>query len=241
MPPEHIHIISAGEQIHTAYPAAFRIFPGITRTCVFADGDIYGTSPDPVIDRSRQSVRKAVDLVKEIATSLSIPFSRETIFPPVYPSVCDTLARIHRESPGARFTFDLTGGSKPLCIALLAMSFWLDGEVYSAFDEKAVRNLPLPDRSVRSLLENPNYQTILAILLRTARKDGKTYSPEWVSRQYVFKQLWSMYMPSRTKKPKIADPSVKPPIYKRGRETGRRVDSLDSLRVHGNTPGCRPC
>ena len=44
MPPEHIHIITAGENIHTAYPAAFRILPTITRTYVFADGEVYGTS-----------------------------------------------------------------------------------------------------------------------------------------------------------------------------------------------------
>ena len=218
MPPEHIHIISAGENIHTACPAAFRILPTITRISVFVDGDIFGTSPDPVIDKSRRTVRNAVESVREIAISLFIPYSRETVFLPAYPSVRDTLGRIHREFPGARFTFDLSGGSKPLCIALLAMSFWLDGEVYSAFDEKAVRNVPLPDRSVRSLLENPNYQTILAILLRTPEKDGKTSSPEWVARQYLFRQLWSVYIPSRTKKQKPEASPVKPVTSKKGRK-----------------------
>ena len=139
--------------------------------------------PNPDIDKSRRTIRDAVEAVKDIATSLAIPFSRETIFPPTYPSVRDTLARIHREFPGARFTFDLSGGSKSLCVALLAMSFWVDGEVYSSFDEKAVRNVPLPDRSVRSLLENPNYQTILAVLIRTGTKDGKPVHDGWVSRQ----------------------------------------------------------
>jgi hypothetical protein len=218
MPPEHIHIITAGAHIHTAYPAAFRILPTITRTYVFADGDVYGSSPNPEIDKSRVTTRNAVTVVKEIATSLAIPFSRETIFAPTYPSVRDMLAKIHREFPGARFTFDLSGGSKSLCVSVLAMSLWVDGEVYSSFDEKALRNVPLPDRSVRSLLENPNYQTILAILLRTGKEGGKPVKEGWVARQYIFKQLWSVYKPSRTKKPKPSDPLVKPVIYKHGRK-----------------------
>lgn len=38
MPPrEHVHVISAGVNIHNAYPAIFRTLPSITRTCVLAD------------------------------------------------------------------------------------------------------------------------------------------------------------------------------------------------------------
>jgi hypothetical protein len=218
MPPEHIHIITAGEHIHTAYPAAFRILPTITRTYVLVDSVNHEKSLNPEIEKSRQAVNNAVSAVKQIALSLSIPFSYELIHPPTYPSVRDTLAKIHREFPGARFTFDLSGGSKSLCVSLLAMSLLVDGEVYSSFDEKAVRNVPLPDRSVRSLLENPNNQTILAILLRTGKEGGKPVKEGWVARQYIFKQLWSVYKPSRTKKPKPADPLVKPVMYKHGRK-----------------------
>jgi len=215
---EHIHIISAGEKIHLAYPAAFRIHPTITRTCIFADSTIYDRSPDPETEKLRLAVRHSIDTVKEISSSLSIPCSRELVFSPVYPAVRDSLSRVHREFPGVRFTFDLSGGSKPLCMALFTIAAWLEGEVYSTFDEKTARPVPLPTRSVRSLLENPNYQTILAILLRTGTKNGEGEAPGWVSRQYIFNQLWPVYVPSRTKKAKPGDPSVQPVTYRRGRK-----------------------
>jgi hypothetical protein len=217
MPPDHIHVISAGENIHTAYLAAFRILPTISRTIVFADSSIYEKSSNQDIEKTRHATRNAVEAVKEISTSLSIPSTRELIFPPTYPAVRDALTKIRREHPNARFTFDLSGGSKVLCMALFSFASWLDGEVWSAFDEKIARTIPLPDRSVRTLLANPNYQTILAILIRMSKREQGT-PKEWVTRQYIFKQLWSVYVPLRTKKPKPVDPVVPPVKYKGGRK-----------------------
>jgi hypothetical protein len=220
MPPdEHVHIISAGETIHTAYPAIFRMLPSITSTYVLADSDVYALAPNAEIDRQRLATRKAVDAAKEISASLSIPFFRETVFSPVYPSVRTILTKIHREHPGARFTFDLSGGSKPLCIALMSFAPWLGGVVYSALDEKTPRPVPLPDRTVKTLITNPNYQTILALLLRN-NWTGKSPDPgtrQWISREYLFKQLWSSYQPSRMKKAKESEPAVQVQ-YKKGRK-----------------------
>jgi hypothetical protein len=216
--PEHIHIISAGENIDKAYPAAIRDLPTITRTFVFADSAVYEISGNPGIEKTRQQVRSAVSQVKEISRSLSIPSSLVYIRPPAYPSACDAVLAIHRNFPGARYSFDLSGGSKPLCLALFALSLWLDSEVSSALDGPAARNIPFPARSSRALLSNPNYQTILAILIRTGRKDAKVLLPEWVTRQYIFKQLWSVYVPSRTKKVKPEDSPVQPLKFKRGRK-----------------------
>jgi len=215
---EHVHIISAGENIHTAFPAIFRNLPTITRTFVLADSTTYETSSNPEIEKQRLAVRHAVDAVKEISASLAIPFSRETVFPPTYNSVRSILTTIRHEYPGARFTFDLSGGSKPLCMALFSFAPWLGGNVYSAFDEKVPRNVPLPERPVRGMMDNPNYQTILALLLRTNHKDPAAGMHDWVSREYIYKQLWSVYVPTRTKKEKPGDPPVPPVRYKSGRK-----------------------
>ncbi|MFA4859395.1 hypothetical protein [Methanoregula sp.] len=215
---EHVHIISAGENIHTAYPAIFRTLPTITRTYVLADSTTYENSSNPDIEEQRLMVRHAVDAVKEISASLAIPFSRETVFPPAYPSVHTILMKVHREYPGARFTFDLSGGSKPLCMALLSFAPWLGGEVYSAFDEKTARSVPLPERSVKGMMENPNYQTILALLLRTNPKITEAGHRQWISREYIYKQLWSVYVPTRVKRAKPGDPPVQPVKYKNGRK-----------------------
>jgi hypothetical protein len=41
---EHVHIISAGENIHKTYPAAIRDLQDISHTFVFADTEIYTNS-----------------------------------------------------------------------------------------------------------------------------------------------------------------------------------------------------
>ncbi|MFA6224780.1 MAG: hypothetical protein WC620_01025 [Methanoregula sp.] len=218
MPPgEHVHIISAGENIHTAYPAIFRTLPAITRTYVLADNSVYELSSNPEVEKARVAIRDAVAAVKEIPVTLSIPLSRELVYQPVYLSVLDTITKIHRECPGARFTFDISGGSKPLSNALFAVSSWLEGDVYSAVDQKTPQYIPLPKRSVRTLLVNPNYQMILAILLRTGKKNANVIPAEWVSRQYIFKQFFTFYVPSRTKKAKPDDPKVQPAKFRKGR------------------------
>jgi hypothetical protein len=191
---EHVHIISAGNRIHLAYPATFRTLPSITRTCVIADEELFRISQVTDIEKQRQAVISAISAVREISASLTIPFSSEIAFHPVYFSVRTILTKIHREHPGARFTFDLTGGSKEICLALMSFSPWLGGDVFSSFDEKMLRNVPLPDRSVRTMMGNPNYQTILAVLLRKNTTGKGNTGLSWFSRSYLFSQVWPYYL-----------------------------------------------
>jgi hypothetical protein len=221
MPPgEHVHIISAGETIHIAYPAIFRMLPAITRTYVLTESDIHGISPNPEIEKQRRAVRNAVNAAKVISASLSIPFNREIVFPPVYLSVQTILTKIHRKHPGARFTFDLSGGSKPLCLALFAVAPWLGGEVYSAFDEKTLRRIPLPDRSIRNLMKNPNYPAILAVLLRKNKTAKGIFTRPWLTRSYLYSQIWPFYSRSRIRKPKPDDPVIQ---YRGGQKPAQNL------------------
>ena len=41
---EHVHIISAGENIYPSYAATVRDYPDITQTFVFADTELYTNS-----------------------------------------------------------------------------------------------------------------------------------------------------------------------------------------------------
>jgi hypothetical protein len=214
---EHVHIISAGEHIHTAYPAIFRTLPTITHTYVLADSATTEFSPTPETQRQRVAVREAVAAVKEISASLSIPFTSEIVYPPVYPSVRTILTKIHRENPGARFTLDISGGSAALCTALFSFVPWLGGEVYSAFDGKVPGIVPVPDPGTKSMLANPNYQTILAVLIRNNRPANGTPGLPWVSRHYLFTQVWPYYLRSRKRSSVPAEPVKPVPRYRRGR------------------------
>jgi len=97
-------------------------------------------------------------------------------------------------------------------MALLALAPWVNGEIRSAFDEKVPRSVPLPDLPARAMLANPNYQTILALLVKHGRNERKTTAPVPVSRQYIYQQLWPLYVMARAKK----DPPAA--TYKKGRK-----------------------
>ncbi len=206
-PGEHVHIISAGEKIHTAFPAILRSLPTITRTYVIADGDTYSSTHDPLIDAQRAATRRAVEAVKEISASLSIPFARETVFCPVLSSARTVLAKIRRENKRARITFDLSGGPRDLCMALFALAPWLGGDVWSSFDGRMPQQVPVPDRDIQRMLVNVNYQTILAVLLRNRPVPAGPEVP-FVPRQYLFKQVWPYYIRQRAKKPGEGAPVV---------------------------------
>jgi len=215
MPPgEHVHIISAGEKIHTAFPAILRMLPGITRVCVVAGSETYGISQNLQIEKERTAVRHAVESVKEISASLEIPFAREMVFSPVLSSARTVLTKIRRENKKAHITFDLSGGSRDLCMALFALAPWLGGEVWSSFDGKIPQQVPGPDRDIQTLLANVNYQTILAVLLRNRPVPAGPDVP-FVPRQYLFQQVWPYYIRQRARKPVEGKPVV---TYKRGRK-----------------------
>ncbi|NLD57615.1 MAG: hypothetical protein GX651_05735 [Methanomicrobiales archaeon] len=211
---EHVHIISAGEWIHTAFPAILRQLPGITRVYVITAMESPGSRQDPWIDARRVATHRATEAVKELAASLSIPFTREMAGSPVYESAGMVLARIRRDNRRARITFDLSGGPKELCMALLSLAPWTGGEVWSAFDGKAPRRVPVPDRDIRGMMMNVNYQTILAVLLRNRPVPVPATSLPFIPRQYLFKQVWPYYIRLRERKPV---PGAPLPQYKRGR------------------------
>jgi hypothetical protein len=209
---EHIHIITAGANLSATCTVSFRDYPGITRTYVFTDSIVFNKHADPDIEKARSGIRNAISTAKNTSTALGIPFHDEIIFSPAYLSIRSALTRIHREQPDARYTFDLAGGSPALCMALLALAPWVGGGVRAVFDEKVSRSVPLPDLPVRAMLENPNYQTILALLVKYGKNERKTTAPVPVSRQYLYQQLWPLYVMARARK----DPPAA--TYKKGRK-----------------------
>jgi hypothetical protein len=210
----HVHVISAGESVQTTFAALLRTLPGISRIYVIASGEPCGTVSNPETEKQRIATLGAVEDIRTICGSLSVPYSRELVFCPTVPSVRTVLAKIHRENPHARFTFDLSGGPKPVCMALSAFAPWLGGEVYASFDGKAPQHLAQPGRDIPQMLRNVNYQTILAVLLRNRPVPPGPEVP-YIPRDYLFSQVRPYYIRQRARKPKPGDPVVQ---YKRGRK-----------------------
>jgi hypothetical protein len=73
------------------------------------------------------------------------------------------------------------------------------------------------------MMENPNYQTILAVLIRNrkTREDGSGISR--VSRHYLYQQVWPYYTRSRTRSPGPEE-SIKPVVqYRKGRKPAQNM------------------
>jgi hypothetical protein len=206
---EHVHIITAGENIHKVYSAAIRDLADISHTFVFADTEIYTNSArdDEKTQAQTTAVRDAVTEVKSISASLKIPCPLIYVTPPAFASACDTVQKIRREHPDAKYSFDLSAGSKDLGIALFSISLWLEGDAYYAFTDRkgdgGPAKLAVPKVPARDVWANPNYMKILSVLGSTP--NVKEAKPRVLPRHYLFTQLESFYVPVKKKGVKIAN------------------------------------
>jgi len=112
--------------------------------------------------------------------------------------VAGAVQKIKKDAPGARFTFDLSGGSKDLSLALFTLSLWLEGGAYYAFEERKgatapVEKLAVPVIPLLELAANKNYLRILAVLAGTPGKNDAL--PRILPRSYLFTQLEPFYLP----------------------------------------------
>jgi hypothetical protein len=204
---EHVHIISAGENIYPSYAATVRDHPDITRTFVFADTELYTNSArdEGAVREQKEAARKEVAKVKSLSMALAIPASLVYGIPPADASVREFVFKINKEHPGAKFSFDLSAGSKDLSMALFAVSLWVGGDAFYMFggreNRAAKTKLPVPKISPERVATNPNYIRILQTLAGTPGKQES--SGRVLPRHYIFTQLESFYVPVRKKGVKI--------------------------------------
>jgi len=219
---EHVHIITAGENIHAAYTAAIRDLADITHTYVFADTELYTNSArdDERTKAYKTAARDAANKVKSVSLSLKIPASLIYIDPPASGSVIKAILKIKKEHPDARYSFNLSAGSKDLSMALFTISLWLEGDAYYAFSERkgdaAPVKMAIPKNPARDMWANPNYMKILSFLGHTPGE--KEATPRVLPRQYIFTQLESFYVPVRKKGVKTVTSPTKTDLF-----TGKRA------------------
>ncbi len=181
-PQEHIHIISAGDRIHTTYPAVLQDLRTVTHTYIFAEKEVY---TDSVRDDAKKrawkwAIRGAIDEVNAISLSRNISCALVCIDSATFDAIRDPVLSLLSEHPAARFTFDISAGSKRLSLGLFSMSLWVDGDAYYAFFNSPSRKVPVPTLPAKNLPANPNYLVILTILFRNKEygKKGDVLIPE---------------------------------------------------------------
>jgi hypothetical protein len=214
-PQEHIHIISAGDRIHLTYPAVLVDLPTITHTYIFAEREVYTNSPRD--DTQKQAWKSAIrDAIERVNThSLSRNISCALVFTDSasFDAIRDPVLSILQEHPDARYTFDISAGSKRLSLGLFSMSLWLEGEAYYAFSNSPSRKVPVPTPPVKSLPANPLYLVILTILFRN-KEDGKkgiTLMPE----KTLFNETKACQIPVRDSLGNAGTRELTPEIFSR--------------------------
>ena len=181
-PQEHIHIISAGDSIHKNYPAVLKDLRTVTHTFIFAEKEIYtnSTRDDNKKRAWKCAIRDAIDEVNTLSLSKKISCALVPIDAATFDAIRDPVLGIFSEHPEARYSFDISAGSKRLSMGLFAMSLWVEGESYYAFGNSPTRRVPVPTLPTRNLPANPHYLVILTILFRGQErgKEEKTLMPK---------------------------------------------------------------
>ena len=175
---------------------------------MFADIELYSNSSrdGEEVRKQKDAAREAVNQVRALAASLKIPAPLVYVSPPADATARDAILKIRKEHPDARFSFDLSDGSKDMCMALFALSLWMQGDAYYTFAERkgeaAAAKLAVPKTPAETVAANPNYIKILQMLYNTP---GKQDHPlRVVPRSYLFNQLSAAYIPVRKKGVKVA-------------------------------------
>lgn len=175
-PREHIHIISAGDSIHTAYPAVLTDLRTITHTFIVAEKEVYTNSARDTAQKRmwKCAIRNAVDEVNAISISRNISCALISVDAATFDAIRDPVLGIFSDHPDARFTFDISAGSKRLSLGLFSMSLWVEGDCYYAFGNSPARRVPVPTPPSKNLPANPYHLVILIILYRGQKPGGGT-------------------------------------------------------------------
>jgi len=175
-PVEHFLIISAGDSIHTTYPAVLEELRTVTHTIIFAEKEVYTNSARDDAGKSlwKCSIRNAVDEVNAIAISRAISCALVTIDATTFDAIRDPVLGIFSDHPDARYSFDISAGPKRLSLGLFSMALWVEGDCYYAFGNSPTRRVPVPTLPTKYLPASPHNLVILTILFRGKEQGKKT-------------------------------------------------------------------
>jgi hypothetical protein len=210
---EHIHIISAGDRIDKTYPAVLNKLRTVTHTFIFAEKEVYTNSArDDTQKRGwKCSIRDAIDTVHTISLSRTISCALVCIDAATFDAIRDPVLGILGDYPDARYSFDISAGSKRLSLGLFSISLWVNGDSYYAFGNSPARRVPVPAFPIKDLPANPHYLVILTILFRGQEhgKEAGTQVPE----ETLFNETKAWQIPVRDGDERSAGPVLSPAAF----------------------------
>ena len=214
-PQEHIHIISAGDRIHKTYPSVLKDLRTVTHTFIFAEKEVYTNSArDDTQKRMwKCAIRDAIDEVNTISLASNIACALVCIDAATFDAIRDPVLGIFSDHPDARYSFDISAGSKRLSLGLFSMSLWVEGDTYYAFGNSPTRRVPVPVLPAKNFPANPHYLVILTILFRghEGGKDASTLVPK----ETLFNETKAWQIPIRNTDEASAGVALSPAEFSR--------------------------
>lgn len=192
---EIVHIMSAGANIHNTFPVAINKISSATKVYVIVEDDVYEDVTDEKRQKMLVDIRDSIKKLKEIAK----PFVENGVHEIKIPDdslecTRDAVIKIYSENQGARFFFNLSGGTKMLSIGLFMMGLWIDAVPYVVDLDSQPRKLSVPKIHIKDLTENPNRVLILTKLNETKSKS--------MTRKYLLDKAAKEYIPIRERERK---------------------------------------
>jgi hypothetical protein len=190
---EHIHFITSGEHIAETYPLMVK-GKDITRTFVIVEKNIGTISLNLAVDPQdlKRKIQAAIEKVKIKSEEMDIVFETIQIDSVTLESIRDAILEIYNKYPDARFSFNITGGTKLHSIGLFVMSLWLMGDVYYTPTKNTIIKLAIPKMQIKDLSANPNYIEILKSLSHSSKTKEKN-EVRTVSRKDLFTEMKKRY------------------------------------------------
>jgi DNA-binding MarR family transcriptional regulator len=159
---EHVHIVGVGAHSDKSFRRTLGKGMKIDRVYIIMNSD----APD--------SIKQAAEDIRAIAKEFGIEPREKLIKRISLDEIRDAVLDIYRETPGAQYYFNVTGGTKVLSNGLFMMSIWMNGQAYYLNESESLEILRVPRIHAEDLEKNVNYITILQLLDATQTKEMST-------------------------------------------------------------------
>lgn len=162
----HIHFICSGENIHNTFPTTLRSLNGITDVSIVVEESIFHDDPeDPdILKETKPKIRESIKGVCEICEKVRINCDVVKTPDTTLESVRDSIIPLVANQDDAKFSFNLSGGTKMLTLSLYTLALWLDGDIYLTPRSGNFEHLSIPKMHLNDVRDNPNYPTALFFL-----------------------------------------------------------------------------
>ncbi|HPM61897.1 MAG TPA: hypothetical protein PK955_05415, partial [Methanoregulaceae archaeon] len=142
----HLLFMSAGERINQTFPICVKSLEGITHTFIVVEEGVYHDLPDDPehLRPVKPQIRQAIEGVRAICEPLAISFAVIRTPDTTIHSIRDAVLTTTRRYPVARYSFNLSGGTKMLSLSLFIMALWLDARIYLTPSDDRIEQVLIP-------------------------------------------------------------------------------------------------